>query len=627
MRIGILSQWYPPEPGPASLPGELAAELARRGHDVQVVTGFPNYPEGRVYPHYRMKRRVDEIQPGISVRRIALFPSHSASAFGRVLNYASFGASVAASALDVLSTCDVVWVSNSPPTVGWAMRRLRQLGVPIVLHVLDLWPDNLVASGMAGRGIRGKAVIKAADGLTRATYDCADRVVAISPGVVDLLASRGVPEDRLLFCPLWANESVFRPLSGDAVRHRVGVPDSKVVVLYAGAIGATQDLRTLISALEMVPAPSADEVECWIIGDGVGSELLAARVGNMPSTAPTVRLLGRRPMMEMPAWTAAADICYVGLHPDEHARHTLPSKVQTSTAMAKPLLASVPGDVHKLVKNLGLGLSSGAAGPTELSELIQRAIALGRPGLATMGQHSRAAYEEHFSLEAGVDRLESLLTTLTGAACHNSVRSDGVRIDDARKSEISAIVDVHMKSFRGFFLTFLGPRFLNLFYDDLRTQPGATLLVARKCGQVVGFVGGVIDEDAYFTGLRQRKARAFIAASLGAAARNPRVVPRLWRARRRGSLTDEVETPATLLSIAVSPDAQGGGVGALLVDAFSGWLTGEGAIAYKLATDARRNDATLRFYRARGLEEVRLFTTPEGREMVEFKSPVRRAST
>ena len=100
MRVGLLTQWFDPEPGPAALPGTLARQLAARGHHVQVLTGFPNYPTGRLADGYRMQRRLDETVDGVDVRRVALYPSHNASAVSRMANYASFGASALASGLD-----------------------------------------------------------------------------------------------------------------------------------------------------------------------------------------------------------------------------------------------------------------------------------------------------------------------------------------------------------------------------------------------------------------------------------------------------------------------------------------------------------------------------------------------
>lgn len=618
MKIGILTQWYPPEPGPASLPGELAEELVRRGHVVQVVTGFPNYPDGQVHHGYRIHRRTDEIVSGVRVRRVALYPSHDARALGRMANYASFGASALASGIDCLLDCDAVWVSNSPPTVAATMHRLERAGVPLILHVLDLWPDNLLSSRMAAGGARGQILTRIAQMLTRSTYECADQILAISPGVVALLQSRGISREKLAFAPLWANESLFRPTSGAHIRAEMGVDDSRIVILYAGAIGATQDLDTLIAALSSLPAKTTKRVECWVLGDGVGEGNLRYLVSEMPSTAPMVRLLGRRPMAEMPAWIAAADLCYVGLRPDRHARFTLPSKVQTTMAMAKPVLASVPGDVDQLVRLHHLGFSSGGDGSAALAAQISAAAALGRDQLGLLGAHAREVYTEQFSLAAGVDRIESSLNRVAGVAPVTGGGCPEMVVRPALRSDIPAIVDVHARSFPGFFLTFLGPSFLRLFYEGLRHYPDAQILVAVRKGDIVGFAGGVLDESEFFSRLKHDKTFSFARSAIRSAVNNPRVMRRLWRARRRDIEAAENEIRATLLSIAVDPETQGSGIGRELLDAFREWLAGAGASRFKLTTDAQDNAATISFYEHSGMTRARQFRTPEGRSMLEL---------
>ena len=104
----MLTQWYDPEPGPAALPGVLARGLVARGHQVNVVTGFPNYPTGKVAEGYTVSRRFDEVRDGVAVRRVALYPSHDTSFARRLLNYGSFGASAAASGMSFLRGADAL---------------------------------------------------------------------------------------------------------------------------------------------------------------------------------------------------------------------------------------------------------------------------------------------------------------------------------------------------------------------------------------------------------------------------------------------------------------------------------------------------------------------------------------
>ena len=132
MHFGLLTQWYPPEPGPAALSGDLAEGLVARGHQVDVVTGFPNYPTGRLAHGYRIQRHQRDRAGDLTVHRVALYPAHSASTASRLANYGSFAISAAVSGHRILSRCDALWVNYSPITVSlamWAARRLREVPV------------------------------------------------------------------------------------------------------------------------------------------------------------------------------------------------------------------------------------------------------------------------------------------------------------------------------------------------------------------------------------------------------------------------------------------------------------------------------------------------------------------
>jgi len=150
MRIGVISQWFPPEP--AFIPASLAAELAARGHEVRVLTGYPNYPQGTLYPGYRQRWRQESFHGSAVVRRVPLYPSHDGSAVRRSANYLSFAATSSVSALRFLRQVDVLYVYHPPPTAYAAAALLRLVrGIPAVLHVQDLWPDAVVESPMGGR--------------------------------------------------------------------------------------------------------------------------------------------------------------------------------------------------------------------------------------------------------------------------------------------------------------------------------------------------------------------------------------------------------------------------------------------------------------------------------------------
>jgi colanic acid biosynthesis glycosyl transferase WcaI len=404
MRVGLLTQWYDPEPGPAALPGVLARGLAARGHEVQVVTGFPNYPTGEIANGYRLARRMDERLDGVGVRRVALYPSHDASAVRRGANYASFGASALVSGLPALRGVDALWVNYSPITVAWPMWAARYgLRVPLVVHVADLWPDTMLAGGFGPSGAAGRLARTALDRWCDLMYRSADSVAYISPGVRRVLADRGVPEAKLAYVPMWADEDVFHPTSSD-LRAELGLSDDRIVLLYAGAMGEAQGLQTLVEACAAATDP---RFVCLLAGSGIAEGSLRAEADRLGAT--NVRFIGRVPQTAMTELMATADLSYVGLRPHPLSPVTMPSKTQAGLAAGRPLLVAAVGDVADVVRTAGIGFTADPADAASIGAAIARACSLGREGLRALGERARQYYEDTFSANRGVESIEALL--------------------------------------------------------------------------------------------------------------------------------------------------------------------------------------------------------------------------
>jgi colanic acid biosynthesis glycosyl transferase WcaI len=404
----MLTQWYDPEPGPAALPGALARELASRGHSVQVLTGYPNYPTGQVAAGYKIRWREDERHEDIAVRRVALYPSHGKSVPGRLANYASFGASSMLWGAGAFKDVDAVWISNSPVTVGLPMWRLARLGKPTLLHVLDLWPDNIMSSGLIQRSKSATLAENAIHRWNRSQYGWADYVAAIAPGVVGLLRDRGVPDEKLRYIPMWADESRFFPADGRAYRSQLGVPDDRVVVLYAGTLGGTQAIDTLVRACSSYPE-EGPPLECWIAGSGVSESELRRLADEIGTSRVRVRFLGRIPMDDMAAVMGAADVHYVGLRDDSLSRITMPSKIQATMASGKPMIVALEGDARRVVLDAGAGIAADPGSAASVADALLRAATLGRVGLNELGAHAREAYVNEYSVHAGANQIEDLL--------------------------------------------------------------------------------------------------------------------------------------------------------------------------------------------------------------------------
>jgi len=412
MHIGLLTQWFDPEPGPAALPGVLAWGLQRRGHSVQVLTGYPNYPSGDLAAGYRMRRRMDETLGDVAVRRVALYPNHGTSAVGRFANYSSFGASALASGLDALRHLDALWVNYSPITIAWPMWAARYgMRIPAVAHVLDLWPDTLLAGGFVdGRGY--SIAKKLLDRWCGAMYRAADSVAYISPGVGDVLQKRGVPADKLAYVPMWADETIFRPSDID-MRAELGLAPDAIVLLYAGALGEAQGLDALVDACARVTDP---RFVCLIAGSGTAEVDLRERAARVGANA--VRFLGRIPQSRMTELMATGDFNYVGLRPHALSAITMPSKTQAAMASGRALLVAADGDLAQVVRDARVGWSVASGDVEAIASAVGAACAVGRDALHRMGSTSRAFYERTFSVDQGVQRTEALLERAASTGRH-----------------------------------------------------------------------------------------------------------------------------------------------------------------------------------------------------------------
>lgn len=404
MRVGLLTQWYDPEPGPAALPGVLARGLRARGHDVQVLTGYPNYPTGKLAPGYKVTLRSDERLDDIAVRRVALYPNHDASAVRRAANYASFGASAALFGVSALRRVDALWVNYSPISVAWPMW-LSQLThqIPAIVHVLDLWPDTVLAGGFARPGKAFTATAKLLDVWCRGMYATADSVAYISPGIRSVLAGRGVPEAKLEYVPMWADEGTFRPTSDD-LRSELGIGPDQIVVLYAGALGEAQGLSTLVDACANVTDP---RFLCIIAGSGTAEESLRARAESRGAV--NIRFLGRVAQHQMTELMATGDLNYVGLRTHGLSSVTMPSKTQAALAAGRAVLVAAEGDVADVARESGAGFTVHPDDVDGITSALNLACVLGRQELHALGLRGRSYYQRTFSVEQGVNRVEQLL--------------------------------------------------------------------------------------------------------------------------------------------------------------------------------------------------------------------------
>jgi colanic acid biosynthesis glycosyl transferase WcaI len=406
VRILIFSQWFDPEPTFKGL--VFARELVHQGFEVEVVTGFPNYPGGKIYEGYEIKHIQRECIDGVKITRLPLYPNHDQSAIKRVVNYASFAASTLFYGLFIAKRADVMYAYHPPLTVGIAASLLRWLrGTPLVYDIQDMWPDTLRATGMLNNPRALALVGRVCDWV----YRSVDQIVVLSPGFKRLLVQRHVPESKIEVIFNWADEPALTSPVGSLP---ASFPrDDRFKIVFAGNMGKAQSLDAVLDAALLLQGRGS--LVCFVmLGGGVEVGRLKARTQELGLT--NVVFMPAVPMAEVGTILVAADALLVHLRKDPLFEITIPSKTQAYMVVGKPLLMAVNGDAADLVKQSNSGLTAESENPVALADAAQRLADMPTLELEAMGSRARQYYQEHLGLAVGASRFGDIFKTLVNRA-------------------------------------------------------------------------------------------------------------------------------------------------------------------------------------------------------------------
>lgn len=399
----MLTQWFQPEPMFKGLP--FAKELVRRGHEVEVLTGFPNYPGGKVYDGYRVKLWQREDMEGIRVNRVALYPSHNTSGVGRIANYMSFALMCLLVGPWLIRKPDVIYVYNLV-TLSRTASFLRWIyGCKIVYDVQDLWPESVVSSGMLPGflfGILKRWCLKA--------YQRADYIVAQSPGFQKALHSRGISDKKIGIIYNWCPEDSVSPdLGNKNLAQTLGFGLDTFNVVFAGTIGVMQGLETVLLAAKLV-AKSHKCVRFFLVGGGVEIKHLQDKCKEMGLD--NVNFVPRQPMNAMGNIFAAADVLLVHLKKDPLFKITIPSKTQAYMAAGKPIVMAVDGDAADLVEQAEAGLVCLSEDAPAMASCIADLCDLPEDERIKLGDNGKRFYDKKLSFMHGVSEFESVFESV-----------------------------------------------------------------------------------------------------------------------------------------------------------------------------------------------------------------------
>jgi glycosyltransferase involved in cell wall biosynthesis len=401
MRILFVTNFFQPEPNFfMGLP--FAKELARRGHKVEVLTGFPNYPGGKLYDGYKIRPLQREVMDGIPVIRVPLYPSHDRSAVRRIATYATFALSASTIGTAAVSSADVAYVTQGPASIGlpgFILKLFRR--IPFVYDIKDLWPDALSATGM----LTNRSAVWMTGQWCKFSYFCASKVTVITPGYKKILIERGVPEHKLEVIYNWCDESHIAPAEKDhKLADELGMT-GKFNIVFAGNIGKAQAIEAVIYAAQLIAADCPD-VQFLFFGGGLDVDSLKQKVTDLGLH--NVRFFERRPLSQISSILSLADVLLVHLRDEPVYRITIPSKTQAYMAVGKPILAAVGGDTNNLVLRAKAGLACEPEDSEAIAQTIRKFRAMSPDELSRMGADGRKFYQQNLSFDIAVSKYEEV---------------------------------------------------------------------------------------------------------------------------------------------------------------------------------------------------------------------------
>ena len=345
-HILVVSQYFYPEPFRIN---DICAEWIKRGYKVTVVTGIPNYPEGKFYRGYGWFKKRKERWNGIEIIRLPLI-SRGKSSIRLVLNYASFLFSGLFWKIFTRLKADLVFTFEvSPMTQAllgvWYAKRRK---VPHYLYVQDLWPENVEVVA----GIHNKTVLCWIGKMVDYIYRNTDMILATSPSFVKMIQERLFEnQEKVKYWPQYAEE-FYRPV----LRKKCDeIPDDNIFkIIFTGNIGRAQGLEILPKAAKILKE-EGEKICFVIVGDGRNREELEKAVEEN-NVKDMFLLLGRKPAEDIPYCLAACDAAFISFMDDPLFAATIPAKLQSYMACGMPIIASASGETKRIIEEAKCGI-------------------------------------------------------------------------------------------------------------------------------------------------------------------------------------------------------------------------------------------------------------------------------
>ena len=401
MKILIVKQLFNPEPTAKSL--DFAKELVNRGHQVEVLTGFPSYPIGKIYDGYKQHLYKRETIEGIPLIRVPIYPDHSSSGSKRFLHYFSYAISATFIGLFLVKKPDVMFVyQGAIPVAIPAIVYKKMRKVPFVYDINDLWPETVGASGM----LRNKRALKIINKWCHWNYRNANFITVATPGFRKSLIDKGVPENKIEIVSNWSRDNFYGDVLDKKLREEY-FRESKINVLYAGNLGIVQSLGTILRAAKKLKNSGISKIQFIFVGGGADQDNLKSFVKE--NSLDNVTFVPRVESSEVSKYLNEADFLLVHLKKDKLFEITIPSKILAYLKAGKPILMGLRGDAADILNNAQAGFTFEPDNEEDLIEKLNKMLSLSNLEIENLGNNAIKYYQANLSIKSSTDKIEKRL--------------------------------------------------------------------------------------------------------------------------------------------------------------------------------------------------------------------------
>lgn len=404
MKILVVTQYFWPEEFRIN---DICNGLVQKGHSVDVLTGLPNYPYGKFFEGYSFFNRGEKEYNGMKLDRCYLIPRGKNSSIKLALNYISF---VITSLFHIprylFKNYNNIFVFNTSPITSAipAIIISKIKRIPSSIYIQDLWPETFYSI----INIKNRLIRKIMKRICTLIYNSFDQLLIASEGYREILIDSGIDENKIIYFPQWA-EDLYSDVNINNEEYN-NSPNKEFLVTFAGNIGKAQSVETIIEAANL--AKENKNIKWIILGDGSEFSNISTLVEDY-NLYENVKLLGRKPVSEMPKYFSKSDALIVTLKDIDILRITLPAKVQSYMASGKPIVGAISGEGNKVIEESKCGVTAQAEDANGLYESVMKLYNMTKEERQDMGINGKIYFEKNFKRDMLLDKLESYLTNIS----------------------------------------------------------------------------------------------------------------------------------------------------------------------------------------------------------------------